>query len=81
MWENLAKINNQNGETLSNDKLRQAVSDVREETDAEHGRNINDITCGDSYQSTTKKKDVSTINDCIYHVLESLIMSICSSNS
>ena len=41
MLKNLVKINNHNGEPLSNEKLRQAVSDVREETDAEHERNIN----------------------------------------
>ena len=45
MLENLVKMNNRNGETFSNEKLRQAVSDVREETDAEHKRNINKITC------------------------------------
>ena len=33
MLENLVKINNHNGEALSNKKLWQAVSDVREETD------------------------------------------------
>ena len=44
LLDNLVKINNRNDETLSNEKLRQAVSDVREETDAEHGHNINEIT-------------------------------------
>ena len=34
MLENLVKINNRNGETFSNEKLQQAVSDVKEETDA-----------------------------------------------
>ena len=41
MLENLVKINNQNGEPLSNEKLWQSVSDVREETDEEHQRNVN----------------------------------------
>ena len=45
MLENLVEMNNRNGETLSNEKLRQAFSDVREETDAENECNINDITC------------------------------------
>ena len=31
--DDLVKINNRNIETLSNEKLRQAVIDVREETD------------------------------------------------
>ena len=49
MLENLVKINNHNGEPLFNEKLRQPVSDVREETDAEHKRNINKITCNTSF--------------------------------
>ena len=44
MLENIVKMNNRNGELFSNEKLRQAVSDLREETDAEHESNINDIT-------------------------------------
>ena len=56
MLENLVKINNHNVETLSNEKLRQAVSDVREETDAKHERNINKITCDTSFQSHIQKK-------------------------
>ena len=45
MLDNLVKINNRNVEPLSNEKLLKSVSDVREETDAEHERNINEITC------------------------------------
>ena len=60
-------MNSRNGKSLSNEKLWQAVSDVREETEVEHERNINDITYDDSYQSPMKKKDVSTILDSIYH--------------
>ena len=58
MLENLVEMNNRNGESLSNEKLWQAVSDVREETDAEHERNINEITCDFSFQYPMKKKDV-----------------------
>ena len=36
LLDNLGKMNNINGETLYNEKLRQAVSDVREEMDVEH---------------------------------------------
>ena len=35
--------------------------------DAEHKRNINNITCDDLYQSPMKKKYVSTINDSVYN--------------
>ena len=34
---------------------------------AEHKRNINNITCDDLYQSPMKNKDVSTINDSVYN--------------
>ena len=44
MLKNLIKVNNRKGEPLSNERLRQSVIDVREETDAEHERNINNIT-------------------------------------
>ena len=67
MLENLVKMNHCNGETLSNEKLRQAFSDLREETDAEHERNINKITCGASFQSLIQKKYVSTINGYVYY--------------
>ena len=36
MLENIVKINNQNSEPFSNERLWQAVVDVREETDTEH---------------------------------------------
>ena len=45
MLENLIKVNNLKGEPFSNENIWQVVSDVREETEAEHERNINDITC------------------------------------
>ena len=67
MLENLIKVNNHKGEPLSNERLWQAFIDVRAETDAEHEHNYNDITCDDSYQSTMKKKYVSTINDSVYY--------------
>ena len=65
MLENVVKMNNLNGETLSNEKLRQAVIDIREETDAEHERNIKEITFDASFQYPMKKKDVLTINGSI----------------
>ena len=80
MLENLVKMNNLRGEPLSNERLRQAVIDVREETDVEHERNINDITCDDSYQSPMKKKDVSTINNSVYHESDEQVDTISDSN-
>ena len=78
--DDLVEMDNCNGETFSNEKLRQAVIDVISETGVEHERNINDITCDDSYQSPMKKKDVSTINDSEYHELDEQVDTISDSN-
>ena len=80
LLDDLVKMNNRNGEPLSNKKLRQAFSDVMEETDAEHEHNINDITCDDSYQSLMKNKDVSTINDYVYYESDEQVDTISDSN-
>ena len=63
MLKNIIKVNNNEGEPLCNEKLRQEVIDLREEMDAENECNINNITCNDLYQSHMKKKYVSTINE------------------
>ena len=47
--------------------------------DAEHKRNINNITCDDLYQYPMKKKDVSTINDSVYNELDEHIYTISGS--
>ena len=52
---------------MSNERLQQAVIDVRAETDAEHKLNINNIKCDDSYQYPMKKRYVSTIYDSVYY--------------
>ena len=49
MLKNLIKVNNNKGEPLCNEKLRQAVLDLREGMYAENERNINNITCDDLY--------------------------------
>ena len=61
----IIKVNNHKVEPLSNEKLRQSVIDLIEETDSENKRNINNITCDDSYQYPMKNKDVSTINNLV----------------
>ena len=66
MLKNLIKVNNEVGK-LCNEKLRQAVIDLRAEMNVEHERNINKITYDDLYKSPIKKKDVSTINDSVYN--------------
>ena len=80
LLENLINVNNLKGEPLSNERLRQAVIDEREETDAGHERNSNGITCDDSYQSPTKNKDVSTIKDSVYYESDEHVYRISDSN-
>ena len=59
-------MNNEDGK-LCNEKLRQAVIDLRAEINVEHKRNINNIICDDLYQSPMKNKYVSTIKDYVYN--------------
>ena len=80
MLENIVKMNNLRGEPLSNERLWQKFIDVREGTDAEHERKINDITCDDSYQYPMQKKDVSTINDYVYYESDEQVDTISDSN-
>ena len=80
MLENLVKMNNRNIKILSNEKLWQAVSDVRKKLDAEYERNINKITCDASFQYPMKKKYVSTINNSVYYDLDEQVDIISDSN-
>ena len=80
MLDNLIKIKNLNGGPFSNEKLRQAVSDIREETDTEHERNINEITYDTSFQSPVQNKDASTINDSVYYEPNDQVDTVSDSN-
>ena len=66
MLNNLIKVNNNEGGPLCNEKLQQAVIDLREDMHVENEHNINNITCDGLYQSPMKKKYVSTINNSVY---------------
>ena len=55
MMKSLTKSNNDSGK-LCNDKLRQAVIDLRAELNVEQERNINNISCDDLYHSPMKKE-------------------------
>ena len=46
----------------------------------EHERNVNNILCGDLYQSPMKKKDVSTIGDSIYNESDEHVDTISDSS-
>ena len=56
--------------TINNDKLNQAITDLKDEAESGHERNILDITQVDEYKSPGKNKDASTINDSAYHNLD-----------
>ena len=67
LLKTLVDDNNRNGATLSNEKLRQSVGKVMEETEAEIERNMNKITMDTSFQSPVQNKDISTINNSRYN--------------
>ena len=52
---------------LCNEKILQAVIDLRAELNGENERNINNISCDYLYQSPMKNKNVSTIKDSVYY--------------
>ena len=64
--KSLIKANNEVGK-LCNEKIRQALIDLREKLKGEHERNINNISCDDLHPSPMKKKDVLTINNSVYY--------------
>ena len=66
MLENLFNDNNHIYAPFSNEKIRQAVSKVMEETEAEFGC-LNKITMDTSFKSSIQKKDISKINDSGYN--------------
>ena len=57
MKKSLIKANIRSDGKICNDKIQQAVIDLRSELDLEHERNINSITCEDVYTSPMKKKE------------------------
>ena len=53
--------------TTNNDKLNQAITDLKAESEAGHECNINDMTQIDEYKLSGKNKDASTINNSAYY--------------
>ena len=66
MTKSLIKANNKGGK-LCNEKIGQAVIDLRAELNREHERNINNISGDDLYTSPIKNKYVATINNSVYY--------------
>ena len=79
MIKSLMRASNEGGK-LCNEKIRQAVIDLRAKLNVEHERNINNISCNDLYQSPMKKKDVSTISDSVYNELYEHVDTISDSS-
>ena len=66
MTKGLIKANNEGGKWW-NEKIWQAVINLKAELKGKRKRNINNILCADLYPSSMKKKDVSTINNLVYY--------------
>ena len=70
-YDQLVKIlinsNVGSGGTINNDKLNQAITDLKAEAEAGHERDINYMTQVDEYKSPGEKKYALTINDSTYH--------------
>ena len=66
MTKSLIKANIKGGK-LCNEKIQQAVIDLRAEFNLEQERNINNISCDNEYMSPMKKENLSTINDSVYY--------------
>ena len=66
MTKSLIKANIKGGK-LCNEKIQQAVIDLRAELNLEHKHNINNISCDNEYTSPMKKGNVSTIKNSVYY--------------
>ena len=60
-------LNIESDGTINNDKLNQAITYLKAESEEGHERNINDMTQLYEYKSTGKNKYASTINDLAYY--------------
>ena len=73
-YDQLAKllINSNAGSdgTINNDKINEAITQLKAEKEAGHKRNILDTTQVDEYMSPGKNKDASMVNNSEYHYLD-----------
>ena len=53
--------------TINNDKLNEAITQLKSEKEAGHDRNILDMKQVDEYMSPGKNKYASTVNESEYH--------------
>ena len=69
MAESLIKAKVGSDGTINNDELHKAITQLKSEMEAEHGRNVLDMTQVDDYKTPWKDKDASTVNDLAYQFL------------
>ena len=65
--KSLINSNVESDGTINNDKLNQAINDLKAESEEGHKLNINDMTHVDEYKLPRENKDASTINDSEYY--------------
>ena len=71
MAESLIKAKVGSDGTINNDELHKAITQLKSEKEAEHERNILDMTQVDDYKSPWKDKHALTVNDLAYKFLNS----------
>ena len=71
MAESLIKVKVGSDGTINNYELHKAITQLKSEKEAEHERNILDMTHVDDYKSPWKDKDATTFNDSAYTFLNS----------
>ena len=62
---NITETNVGNDETIKNDDLRKAITQLKTEEEARHECKINNMTQVDDYKSPWKDKDETTVNDTV----------------
>ena len=67
LTRSLINSNTKSDGNINNDKLNQAITDLKAELEEGHERNINDMTQVYEYKSPGKNKDASTINNSAYY--------------
>ena len=71
MAESLIKAKVGSDGTINNDEIHKSITQLKSEKEAEHERNILDMTQVDDYKSPWKDKDALTVNNSAYTFLNS----------
>ena len=80
MAESLIKAKVGSDGTINDDDLHKAITQLKSENEAEHERNILNMTQVDDYKSPWKYKDETKVNDTAYTFLNSYDDEISDSN-